>query len=355
MLIRKFPEKYLPAYMRLAPYLACYDMRSEIPKLAKAYGASERAVRDYIKALRELRIKALHIREMHPFGLEPFIVSVNGKIPIDSIKDIRLRTGYLVNYKEYLSTDGTVKGVMVFAIPSEIKSCIIEIIAEVLKSHINGGEYEIVACTHYLISPCHFLSKFGLNETEEIRRHWSEIGFAEAKRIASQRIEVGDTYELGLIFLGMLDANPLTMRGEITNYSIVSRFAREHAPWASNLLTRYKRKLGEVYDELSMRRVLGRVILWGFQEAAPLLISTSADKAVELHYIASSTVATGGVMVCDDGRVYAIVPALARLTRFIEEVVKLGVSVYFVTRGVRFQIPLRLWDAKTKRWKTPGG
>ena len=353
MLIRKFPEKYLPAYMRLAPYLACYDMRSEISKLAKAYGASERAVRDYIKFLRELKIRTIHIREMHPFGFEPLIVNIDGRLDVEKVKNIRLQTGYLVNYKEYLSTDGDIKSIMVFAAPSEIKSSILEVIGEVAAGYVR--RYEVLTCVHYPISPCYFLSKFGLSENEDARKRWGETGFAEAKRISAQRIAKGDLYELGLLFLGMLDANPLAMRGEITNYGIVSKFAHDHAPWALNVLTRYKRRLGEVYDELSMRRVLGRVVLWGFQEAAPLLVSTSADKVVELHYIVSSTVASDGVMVCDDGRVYAIVPALARLTRFIEEVVRLGVSVYFVTRGVRFQIPLRLWDAKAKRWKMPGG
>ena len=353
MLIRKFPEKYLPAYMRLAPYLACYDMRSEITKLAKAYGASERAIRDYIKVLRDAKIRALHIRETPVFDLEPVIVKVRGRIDATRISDLRAKLGYLVNYKEYVDTRGRVDSLMVLAVPSGLLQSVIEHISGVLEEL--KVDYEVSRCSHYPISPCHFLSKFGLSESEDLRRRWSEIGFAEAKRVASQKIEVGDLYELGLVFLSMLDSNPLAMRGEVTNYSIVSRFVKEHAPWALNLLTRYKRRLGEVYDKLSLRRVLGRVVLWGFQVAAPLLVSTSADKAIELHYIASSTVATGGVMVCDDDRAYVIVPALARLTGFIIEVVRLGVSVYFVAKGVRFQIPLRLWDAKAKRWKMPGG
>ncbi len=354
MLKEGLPQKYLPAYMRLAKFLACHDFRVELRELARSYGASERAVRDYLRMLRDVRVKASHVRVGSALGLKPVIVKLRERIEARVLDVLRGELGYLVNYKELVEPVGDAKALVVAAAPEAHVERVRSLIEERLGPSVAG----CTVCDFIPLNPCSFLSKLGEVDVEEVQRdvvNWEEEGYEEARRIASVRLE-GSELEMGLVFISALDMHPLASRGSITDASRLESLMPSDAPeWARKVIRRNRRRLGEYYDCLSAMRVLGRVLVWGFQEAAPLLVHMDASEAPLLHLLVSASVATDGVIVCDDGGTYAIMPALARLVHIIYGLRRRRAATALVYRGVRYTWPLHMWDYRRKAWLPPPG
>ncbi len=342
----------LQSLIRLSKYLSCYDFRSELKELSRKYGAHERAIRKYISEMRKARIPATPITVWGAFGLEYGVMLVEGGVGPDVARKLYSAMPYLRLVRVLFRGVQEVETMIIVNAPRGKVGEALEVIAAEL-----GESRRILVSEECSALPVYTCPLLGVTRVEpsslagEKLEEWEEKGYREA--LATLRSRLPSPVGLGIAFAVLLDAEPLAQRQEIVNKSVVRELAvREGVDWLGALVRRYGKRLGMLYDAFSATRVIGRVVVWGLNDSAPILLAGKAEHAALIHLLASAYGLTNGILVCEEG-VYTTVPARMDVVRVLRYLRAQGVDVVFVEEGYRFPLRLSLWDEKRSAWLWP--
>ncbi len=342
----------LQSLIRLSKYLSCYDFRSELKELSRKYGAHERAIRKYVSEMRRARIPASPIIVWGAFGLEYGVMLIKGSVKPEVARKLYSMMPYLRLIRVLFRGVQETESMIIVNAPHGRVGEALEIIAAEL-----GESSRIITsekCSALPIYTCPLLSVTRVEPSSlagEKLGEWEEKGYREALAVLRSRLP--SPIGLGIAFAVLLDAEPLAQRQEIVNKNVVKELAvREGAEWLSTVVRRYGKRLGMLYDAFSATRVIGRVVVWGLNDSAPILLAGRVEHAPLIHLLASAYGLTNGILVCEEG-VYTTVPARMDVVRVLRYLRGQGVDVVFVEEGYRFPIRIRLWDEKKGAWLWP--
>lgn len=241
-------------HVKIARMMACLDYRLELDKIAQSIGYSRKYVLELIKDLRDnwMELWAQHIRDIRPLRLKTLLIrsreildtsGLNLKIDLDSTWLPASR--FLYSYRVTVDNNA----VYTYIVPEQLEEELVEEIA----NGIRGDELSI----GYVV-PIKMNCSRLLTVSDRIDEKDLDVLVEEAYRDVSAMPQALNYGVIELIVYAVLDVNPLATRKEMLDLSQIVKelgYSDIERIWLKG------RKVYSIYEELSRRGLLGRVLL----------------------------------------------------------------------------------------------